>query len=183
MRIQTEDPPSYQERVQMIQAFADNPHLVWVRGDETIGVLANTLESVNVSGFGTDSIPVSEHGREKEMFTVYVSDPEGEISPKNPSLPSAQGLNLTIVGRDRWSLGVALDAGESFMLLDVLDVPDAETVRDVLDDEGEVGFCLRPYEIANKVALRDGNRKDVIGSQIDPETVFNEMGQVDMQIV
>lgn len=185
--------PNPVEKQSIIQAVAENDLLYWTRGEHTVGILADSLTGVQISGFGYDDIPVSKNGREKEMFTIYLTDSEDEIDLDKIYSETGRvvrGVVPMVVGREDWRVGLALQSSENeyggaLLLLDVLNLEDSKTVVDVLREKGEIGVNFRGLDRKNKIS-RSRAMDDIVecvGEEVDLSEVWEDIQDISLSSV
>jgi len=189
-RIQSGDP----DAEGTLDAFKNNTMLYFVAGEE-YGIIANTLERINVAGFSTpeDDMTIIHLQDEDKQMGKIVADMKREQQRRGRQTTEQTGFIPVVVGRDEWRVGISYHGpGDAVILLDVLDTENSEKMVELLfDDDMTTGVQVLPQDFRNEFTIApddvDPEVKDkvqgffkCIGEEIDREKAASKVGEVDL---
>lgn len=150
----------------IFEEFENNPYLYFIdRGDEVFPV--SMLPTASIEDIGVETDTMFTDG--KDILTVTIQfDKVAQVVP-------VADVNIAIVGRDEWEVGVVTstktERGEGILLVGTLDEDDAEWVWKALMNESQVAVSLK-----DELGVEFAKRLNEAG---DPYTVESQYDQID----
>lgn len=179
MEVNVTPPQTRAEVLQIVHQMKKKDFVYFYATYDGVGILADTYPEIQVTDFGIEPIPVSEHGRTKDLFTVTLTDTSGSRDLEEIVGQVGEELDrltIGIVGRETWRLGVFAQTETGGVgLLAVLSDDDSETLINIMEEDTEIGIRYLPHGPTSHVVYNDQSHTNLLGNEIDFEYLVNNL--------